>query len=317
MKILFMGTPAFAVPSLTRLVESGHHVIGVFSQPDRPVGRSQTLTSSPVKQFALQHRLSVYSPEKIRAGGTRETMAQLNPDAIVVVAYGKILPSWMLEMPRHGAINVHASLLPQYRGAAPIQWAVANGETRTGVTTIQMDAGLDTGNILLQREVAITPEDNSQTLHDQLSHLGAELVLESLASIVSGSIQPRKQDDSLATLAPILKREDGRLDWNWPAIQVHNRVRGLNPWPGTFTTFRAKRLKVWKTEKPIEREKLADWSPDMPAGTLIQIPHSPPLVLTGGGTGLTLLEVQPEGHRRMTGIDFLNGLRVQFGEKLG
>jgi methionyl-tRNA formyltransferase len=317
MKILFMGTPAFAVASLARLLEAGHTVVGVFSQPDRPVGRSQTPTSPPVKQFALQHHLPVHSPEKIRTEEMREMIERISPDAIVVVAYGKILPAWMLEKPSYGAINLHASLLPRYRGAAPIQWAVANGEIRTGVTTIQMDAGLDTGDILLQRDFAIAPEDNAQTLHAHLSKLGAELLVESLAGILEGSILPRKQDDSIATWAPILKKEDGRIDWNWPAKKIHNHVRGLNPWPGTFTTFRGKRLKVWKTETVGAQENEVGFARAVAAGTLILTPHSPPQVLTREGDFLTLLEVQPEGHRRMSGVDFLNGLRINSGERVG
>ncbi|MBZ5536190.1 MAG: methionyl-tRNA formyltransferase [Acidobacteriia bacterium] len=313
MKILFMGTPAFAIPSLARLIESSDDVVGVFSQPDRPVGRSHTLTSPPVKQFALTHHLPVYSPQKIRTEEIRETIAQLALDAIVVVAYGKILPPWMLEMPRYGAINVHASLLPQYRGAAPIQWAVANGETLTGVTTIQMDAGLDTGDILLQREVAISPEENAQTLHDKLSGLGADLLMKSLEGIREGSLEPREQDHSRATLAPMLKKADGKLDWGWPADRIHNLVRGLNPWPGTFSTFRGGYLRIWKTERSPEAR---DVDLNSPPGTLIPRPHSALQVRTGAGTLLGLLEVQPAGHRRMSGIDFLNGFRIAAGEHL-
>lgn len=216
-------------------------------------------------------------------------------------------------MPRYGAINVHASLLPKYRGAAPIQWAVANGESHTGVTTLQMDAGLDTGNILLQRAVAILPEDNAQTLHDKLAGLGAELLMESLEGIEEGSLHPRTQDDSQATLAPILKKEDGKLDWGWPANRIHNCVRGLNPWPGTFTTFRGGYLRVWRTGKPTEA---GDMETESPPGTLIHRPHSALQVRTGGGACLSLLEVQPAGHRRMEGIDFLNGFRITPGEQL-
>jgi methionyl-tRNA formyltransferase len=313
MNILFMGTPTFAVPSLARLIESSDNVVGVFSQPDRPVGRSHILTQPPVKQFALMHHLPVYSPLKIRTEEIRETIARLAPDAIVVVAYGRILPSWMLEMPRYGAINVHASLLPKYRGAAPIQRAVANGETLTGVTTIQMDAGLDTGDILLQREVAISPEDNAQTMHNKLSELGADLLMESLEGVRQGSLDPREQDHSRATLAPMLKKEDGKVDWGWPTDRIHNLVRGLNPWPGTFTTFRGGYLRVWKTEISPEA---GDVDLNSPPGTLIHRPHSALHVRTGAGPHLGLLEVQPAGHRRMSGIDFLNGFRIKAGERL-
>lgn len=313
MKILFMGTPTFAVPSLTKLVESRYNVVGVFSQPDRPAGRSHKLTPPPVKQLALMHHLPVYSPQNIRADEIRETIARNGPDVIVVVAYGKILPQWMLEIPRYGAINVHASLLPKYRGAAPIQWAVANGETVTGVTTVQMDSGLDTGDILLQRKVVISPEDNAQTLHDRLSGVGADLLMESLEGIRAGSLHPREQDSLGATLAPILKKEDGRLDWSWAADRIHNYVRGLNPWPGTFTTFRGGYLRVWKTEILPEAR---DADLKTPPGTLIHRPHSVLLVQTGGGAQLGLLEVQPAGHRHMSGIDFLNGFRITAGEGL-
>jgi methionyl-tRNA formyltransferase len=313
MKILFMGTPTFAAPSLTKLVESRYNVVAVFSQPDRPVGRSHTLTPPPVKQVALKHHLPVYSPQKIRTDEIRETITQLGPDIIVVVAFGKILPPWMIEIPRYGALNVHASLLPGYRGAAPIQWAVANGETLTGVTTIQMDAGLDTGDILLQREVAISPEDNAQTLHDKLSGLGADLLMESLDGIREGSLHPREQDHSRSTLAPMLKKEDGKLDWGWPANRIHNYVRGLNPWPGTFTTFRGGYLRIWKTEMSREAREV---NLKFPPGTLIHRPHSALQVQTGEGAHLVLLEVQPAGHRHMSGIDFLNGFRITAGERL-
>jgi methionyl-tRNA formyltransferase len=317
MRILFMGTPEFAVPSLSRLIGTAHHVIGVFTQPDRPVGRSHRSVPPPVKQCAAKNHLPVFSPETLKSQEVKDLVAGLEAALIVVVAYGKILPPWLLEVPPHGAINVHASLLPKYRGAAPIQWAVANGETRTGITTMQMDAGLDTGDILLQREVNISAEDTAQTLHDHLSQVGAEVLIETLAEMESGTLHPKKQDSTLATMAPILKKEDGRIDWNWPAARIHNRVRGLNPWPGTFTTFRGESLRIWKTAlgplDPADHDKRIRIVP----GKLDLSERATLCVYTGDGLKLRLLEVQPEGHRRMSGIDFMNGFRISEGEKLG
>jgi methionyl-tRNA formyltransferase len=222
----------------------------------------------------------------------------------------------MLDLPRFGAINVHASLLPKYRGAAPIQWAVANGETTTGVTTMQMDSGLDTGDLLLQKSIPILPEDTAASLHDRLADLGAELLVETLRQMESSSLLRIKQDSSLASTAPLLKKEDGRLNWHWAAHQIHNHVRGFNPWPGTFTTLRGKMLKILKT-------KLLDGSSDPRchsseiAGAIIEVAHQPLAVATGDGNRLALLEVQPEGHRRMTDVDFVNGFRIRVGTTLG
>lgn len=309
-----MGTPEFAVPSLKKIIDASHQVVGVFTQPDRPVGRSQKPVAPPVKQLALKYALSVYSPQKITTDEVRQIVSHLNPEVIVVVAYGKILPPWMLELPRFGAINVHASRLPQYRGAAPIQWALAHGETVTGVTTMKMDAGLDTGDILLQHELSISPDDTAQSLHDRLSHLGAELLIETLTALDQGSLRPQKQDDSKATFAPILKKDDGRLDWAWPALKIHNYVRGMNPWPGTYTKFRGKLLRIWKTAiSELPKEDEVD-SSSMAPGTLIQRAHSVLLVKAGDGKALRLLDVQLEGHRRMSGIDFINGFRISSGE---
>lgn len=317
MKILFMGTPEFAVPFLSKLIETSHTVVGVFTQPDRPVGRSQQIMAPPVKQLALKHHLPVFSPEKIRSEEVQHLVLQMEPEVIVVVAYGKILPGWMLEMPRYGAVNVHASLLPKYRGAAPIQWAVANGEQVTGVTTMKMDAGLDTGDILLQQEIPIRPEDTSQSLHDTLSIVGADLLLKTLTAMDKGTIHPQKQDHSQATVAPILKKEDGKLDWSGTAETIHNHVRAFNPWPGTFTRFRGKRLRIWRaalsTDEVIPQAIESILSP----GTLFSLPQVPLGVRAGDGKGLALMEVQLEGHRRMSGEDFAHGFRIKPSEALG
>lgn len=316
MRTLFMGTPDFAVPSLKKLIRESVEMVGVFTQPDRPVGRSQHPVAPPVKRLALENRLPVFSPEKIKNEETRRLVQDLQPEVIVVVAYGKILPPWMLTIPRHGAINAHASLLPKYRGAAPIQWAIASGETVTGMTIMQMDAGLDTGDILLQREIPITPADTAQSLHDRLSLLAADLIWNTLNEMKAARLHPRKQDDAFATLAPILKKDDGRIDWNWPAEKIHNHVRGFNPWPGTSTSFRGKLLRVWKTEiAPAKPTEVTQASTELP-GTLSSCDAHPLAVCTGAGNRLELLEVQLEGHRRMSGNDFHNGFRIHPGERL-
>ncbi len=313
MRIIFMGTPEFAVPSLESLIQSSHEIAGVFTQPDRPVGRRQTMAPPPVKRLALSHHLPVFSPEKIRNEEVQSTMQRLNPDVIVVVAYGKILPPWMLRLPKQGAINGHASMLPKYRGAAPIQWAVANGETVTGVTTMQMDEGLDTGAILLQQEVPIGPEDTAQTMYDRLAGVTASLLQDTLKRLEEGTLSPQKQDDSQASFAPILKKEDGKIEWEWPAEKTHNRVRGLNPWPGTYASFRGKQLKIWKTE--LARGIQIQETRGEP-GALVHSEGRGLLVETGAGGLLKLLEVQPEGHRRMSALDFVNGFRIKSGERL-
>jgi methionyl-tRNA formyltransferase len=317
MKILFMGTPEFAVPCLQNLAHSSHHVVGVFTQPDRPVGRSQKPVAPPVKQLALNYHLPVHSPEKIKTDEVRGLISQMAPELIVVVAYGRILPAWMLDLPPQGAINVHASLLPKYRGAAPIQWSIAHGEIMTGITTMKMDAGMDTGDILLQREVPILPEDNALTMHDKLMVVGADLLLETIKQLEAGRLKPAKQDDSGATLAPLLKKEDGRLDWRWPAAKIHNYVRGLNPWPGTYTLFRGKRLRIWKTEVLESSPSLGETPLATPPGTIIPMSPAYLSVKAGDGKFLTIHEAQPEGHRHMTGTDLINGFRIKDGEILG
>ena len=253
LNLVFCGTPGFAVPTLEELVEAGFQVGLVVTQPDRPRGRGMKLTASPVKQHALALGLPVAQPEKIKQNeDIRPHLSTLRPDAIVVVGYGHIIPPWMLELPPLGNINLHASLLPKYRGAAPIQWAIARGESVTGVTTMRIDAGLDTGDILLQREIPIAAEDTAETLAPKLAAIGADLMVETLRGLQVDSIHPRPQDHEQATLAPILKKENGRIDFHLSAREIYNRLRGFQPWPGAFTTFRGRTLNVWAAT-PVEK----------------------------------------------------------------
>jgi len=308
MKIVFAGSPQFAVPTLQALA-AGHEISGVITQPDRPVGREQRLQAPPVKETALRLGLSVHQPEKIKSAEARALLESLRPEAVVVVGYGQILPPWLLELPRHGCINLHASLLPAYRGAAPIQWAVAKGESKTGVTTLQMDPGMDTGPILLQWETEIGSEETAVALAERMSGPGAELMLKTLAGLQAGNITPRPQDNSLASRAPLLKKEDGLIDWNQTARQIFNRTRGFLPWPGTYTGFRGSKLQVWWA-RPHP-------SPDSGAapGQLL-VGKDTLRVVCGGGTVLDLLEVQLEGRRRIGAAEFVRGVRPQPGECL-
>jgi methionyl-tRNA formyltransferase len=313
MRLIFCGTPQFAVPSLHALLDAGFDVPLVVSQPDRPSGRGMTVAPTPVKQLALDRGVEVTQPEKIKNNAEfRERLEQIAPEAIVVVAYGRIIPQWMIDLPPLGNINGHASLLPKYRGAAPIQWAIASGETVTGVTTMRIDAGLDTGDMLLKGEIPIRPEDTAVTLSPKLAQLTSELLVETLPALKDGRVQPQKQDDSQATLAPILKKEDGLIDFRRTAMQIWNRLRGFQPWPGAYTTFRGKNLNI-TMGAPF---KPSSGSRGAVPGEL-HIDSGRLLVVCGESTALELLEVQPEGKKRMLVRDFLNGYRPQTGEKLG
>jgi methionyl-tRNA formyltransferase len=308
LNLIFAGTPQFAVPTLEKLVEAGFHIPLVVTQPDRPRGRGMELTATPVKQCALKLNLPITQPDRIKNNDDfRSQLAELKADAIIVVGYGRIIPQWMIELPPLGNLNVHASLLPKYRGAAPIQWAIAQGESITGVTTMLIDAGLDTGEILLQRECSISPEDNAETMAPKLASLGADLMLDTLAGLQSKTLQSRPQDHAQATLAPILKKEDGRIDFHRSAIEIWNRLRGFQPWPGAFTTFRRKSLHVWSAQPA---------TVNIPLGT-IRISDGHLLVGCGSHTALELSEVQLEGKKRMSATDFVNGYRPKDGETLG
>lgn len=308
MRVVFFGTPEFAVPSLRGLAEGGHEVLAVFTQPDRPKGRGNHLSESPVKTAAAALGLPVYQPERIRRPEAVEKLRQLAPDIMVVVGYGQIIPQVIIDLPRHGILNVHASLLPKYRGAAPIQWAIANGETETGATIMQIDAGLDTGDMLLKVTALIGANETAPELSARLAPLGAEALLKGIEQIEAGTVRREKQKDSEATLAPILKKEDGYIDWSRPARQIYGRLRGFTPWPGAYTTFRRQPLIM-------TRVKPAD-APGILPGVL-HISGRSLLVGSGENTALELQEVQPAGKKRMSAEAFLNGYKLSSGEVLG
>jgi len=246
MRILFCGTPHFAVPTFIHLLaQPGIEIAGVITQPDRPRGRGNHISASPVKDAAIAANIPVHQPEKIRSPESRELLQKLAPDCIVIIAYGQIIPAALLSIPKFGWINLHASLLPKYRGAAPINWAIANGETQTGLTTMRIDAGMDTGDMLLQEEIGIAPEETAPELAASLAEAGAPLMLETLRGITAGKLTPRPQQNDMATYAPLLKKEDGRIDWSLPARQIYNRMRGFAPWPSAYTSFRGQTCQLW------------------------------------------------------------------------
>ena len=309
MELIFLGTPSFAVPTLEAIVSAGHNVLAVYTQPDRPKGRGGQVTASPVKETALRLGIPVHQPERIRRPEFVEQLRALKPEAMVIVGYGQIIPQSIIDIPPRGIINVHASLLPKYRGAAPIQWAIANGETRTGITTMQIDAGLDTGNMLLKWETEIGPEETALDLTPRLARAGADLLVKTLDGLDRGTITPEPQENSQATLAPILKKEDGRVDWNWPARKIVNRARGFLPWPGAYSFFRGQMFHIWKAR--LSTETVAGQP-----GLLVPGKKTL-LIVCGEGTALEPLEVQIEGRKRMPVESFLNGQRLNENEILG
>ena len=314
LRIVFAGTSAFAVPILQALAEKNYLLAGVVTQPDRPAGRGQVLQPPPVKAKALDLGLPVYQPVTLKNDEARNLFTTLSPDLLVVVAYGKLLPSWLLALPRYGAVNLHGSLLPKFRGAAPIQWAVASGESETGVCTMRLDEGLDTGPVYACEKTPIDPDESVQHLSARLSALGADLMIRTVGGILAGTLQPVPQDHTRATLAPILTKQDGTIDWRLPARAIHNRVRAFNPWPGTRTQFRGEACKILKTRL------YGDIRPEpQPAGTLIFLPGAERslAIICGDGTALQLLELQLPNRKPQSGMDFVNGLRVVAGEKLG
>jgi methionyl-tRNA formyltransferase len=312
LRLVYLGTPAFAVPTLERIVEAGHRVLEVLTQPDRPRGRGRELAASPVKEAALRLGLPVYQPERVRRPEAVEHLRALGANAMVIVGYGQIIPQNIIDLAPKGIINVHASLLPKYRGAGPIQWAIVNGETRTGVTTMRIDAGLDTGDMLLKAEAEIGPDETAIELSKRLATMGAELLVETLTKL--DSIIPEKQDPAQATHAPILKKEDGVIDWKQPAQAIHNRVRGLQPWPGAHTTFRGQTLNVWKSGAVLPACAQALHEPSIKPGSIRSV--KPLLVACGAGL-LELHEVQIEGRKRISAADFANGQRLSENEILG
>jgi methionyl-tRNA formyltransferase len=312
MDIIFCGTPRFAVPTLERLAAEGFRVRLVVTQPDRPRGRGMEVSHSPVKQSATALGLPIVQPEKIKNNAEfRAQLEEIAPQAIVVVGYGRIIPPWMLDLPPLGNINLHASLLPKYRGAAPIQWAIASGETVTGNTTIRLDAGVDTGDILLQEETAILPDDDAITLAPRLAESGATLTVKTLRGFEDGSIRPMKQDESHSSLAPILKKEDGRIVFSRTATEINNRLRGFQPWPGAFTIFRGKNLNL------IAAKSLASQSGASLSPGELHYRNEQLLLGCAESTILEIKELQLEGKKRMSARDFANGYKPLPHERLG
>lgn len=302
-----MGTPAAAAVSLQRLVDDGHEIAAVYTQPDRPSGRGNKITFSPVKQFALEHNLTVLQPTKIRTDDAIAEFRSFNAEIAVVVAYGRILPDSFITAFPHGAINVHFSLLPKYRGAAPVNWAIVNGESVTGVTTMKMDAGLDTGDILLQEETMIGEDEDSISLMSRLGEIGADLLSKTLADL--GSIGPRVQDHDAATLAPIMKKEDGKFDWLFSADRIARMARGFQPFPTTYTLFDERKLTIWKARSRDEKV-VAE------AGTVVSAAGDELSVSCGEDSVLEISELQLEGKKRMPVRDFLNGMKLKVGDRL-
>ncbi len=309
MRIVFMGTPHFAAAHLRALAAAGHQVVGVFCQPDKPQGRSMHWLAPPTKSCACDLSIPVFQPKKL-AQKSLAVLQELQPDLIVVAAYGRLLPKAILELPRFGCVNVHASILPKYRGAAPIQWAVANGDIETGVALMFMDVGLDTGDVLACHKVPIEPTDTSETLFEKLSVVGCELLVNSLPALEAGQLVRVPQDHEAATLAPPLSRQDGVLDWNMPARLLECRIRGFHPWPGTSTQFRGASLKIFPGAQVV------NWPSQEVPGTVLALDRNG-LTVCCGQSALLLTDVQAEGRKRMSARDFAQGARVQIGEFLG
>lgn len=307
-KIVFMGTPDFSVPILKNLVAEGYNIVGVVTQPDRPKGRKKTLTPPPVKVEAEKHGLKVLQPEKIR--NEVEEVLALNPDLIVTAAFGQILPKELLEAPKYGCINVHASLLPELRGGAPIHYSILQGKDKTGITIMYMAEKLDAGDILTQVEVEITERDTVGSLHDKLSVAGVKLLSETLPMLLEGKITPQKQDESKATFASNIKREQEKVDWSKTGEEIYNQIRGLNPWPGAFTNLNNSLLKLWWGEKVQVNHQ------EVP-GTVIKVEEDGFVVATGNNVAIKIIELQPSGKKKMNGEDFLRGTTISVGDILG
>ncbi len=308
--MVFCGTPRFAVPSLKHLLEQkDFEVVGVLTQPDRPRGRGQDISHSPVKDIALAEKIAVFQPAKVRAPEVEQQLYELAPEVIVIIAYGQIIPARLLGIPKRGWINLHASLLPKYRGAAPINWAIVNGETRTGLTTMRIDPGMDTGEMLVQQELAIGADETAPELAARMAEAGAPLMVKTLRGLVDGTVTGRAQNHAAATLAPPLKREDGRIDWTRPATEIYNRMRGFAPWPGAYTEFRGQTCQL--RGKPVCDEKA-----EVAAGTILA-GRGTVRVVCGGGSLLELSHVKLEGRKEVTAAEFANGARLQAGERFG
>lgn len=308
MKVVFMGTPDFAVPCLERLVSDGETIVGVFTNPDKPVGRKQIMTASEVKTAAERYGIPVFQPKTLRNGEALEILKKLKPDLIVVTAYGKILPKEILLLPQFGCINIHASLLPKYRGSAPIQWSVINGDAVTGVTSMKMDEGLDTGDILLKAETEIGENETAGELFDRLKMLGSEVLSETLMALRQGKLKPVKQDESKAVIISMLDKSLSPIDFNKSALEIHNKVRGLNPWPTATFEFENTKFKLWET-------RLTHASANKSAGEVVKSGQTLE-ICCGDGKTLELLTIQPEGKNKMSASDYLRGHRIPEGALL-
>ncbi|MEH6953891.1 methionyl-tRNA formyltransferase [Neobacillus drentensis] len=309
-KIVFMGTPDFSVPILQQLIQDGYEVIGVVTQPDRPVGRKRILTPPPVKVEALKHDIPVFQPEKIRQAEELDKILSLNPDLIVTAAFGQILPKQLLEAPKYRCINVHASLLPELRGGAPIHYAIMQGKQKTGVTIMYMVEKLDAGDILTRIEVPIAEEDNVGTLHIKLSTAGAKLLSETLPLLLDGRLTPKPQNNEEATFAANIKREQEKIIWSRTGEEIYNHIRGLNPWPVAFTTLNGQVIKIWRAEKLTGQKSVTP-------GTILTIEPDGFSVSTGNETAIKIIELQPSGKTKMMSEQFLRGSKISIGTKLG
>jgi methionyl-tRNA formyltransferase len=325
MKVVFCGTPQFAVPTLKHLLtQPEFELAAVVTQPDRPSGRGMHVSLSPVKEAALAAGVPVHQPEKIRSPESQEILQRIAPDIIVIIAYGQIIPARLLPIPKFGWINLHASVLPKYRGAAPINWAIVNGETRTGLTTMRIDAGMDTGDTLLQTEMAIGPRETTPDLAARMAEAGAPLMVDTLKGVAAGTLAPRPQDHTQATYAPLLKKEDGRIDWSRPASEIYNRMRGFTPWPGAYTTFRERTCHI--LGEPVSNEQQEPASQQSTPATM-KVQPSPPgtirlsgagvFVSCGGATELRVLSVKRDGGKKVDALEFATGARLTEGERFG
>lgn len=312
LRIIFMGTPDFSVPTLEALVHSEHQVVGVFCQPDKAKGRGQKVSMPPVKEVALQYNLPIYQPTTLKDDEVRRTIEELQPDIMIVIAYGKILPSWMLTLPPYGCINLHASILPKYRGAAPIQWAILEGEQETGVTVMQMDEGMDTGDILATIRTEILPEETAGELFDRLSLLGADHIISLLEDLTEGRLEAIPQNTEQATYTSKITKEMGTIDWNQPSARIDQQIRGLAPWPGAYSFLQDKRIRIWKAQPVVLEGDSADSSAE--PGTVTRIEKNDLWIRTGDGF-LKILELQPDNKKRMLVGDFIRGTQVVLGNQ--
>jgi len=310
LKIVFMGTPEFAIPSLDMLLKEGYDVAAVVTQPDKPKGRGNKMSPPPVKEYAMEHGIEVLQPEKVKTEEFVEKIKAINPDLLVTAAYGKILPKSVLDIPKHGCINVHGSLLPKYRGAAPIQWSIINGEKVTGITTMYTDVGMDTGDMLVKAEIEITEDMTAGELHDKLSVLGAEVLKETLKRLENGTLERIPQNDEEATYAPMMTKETGCIDWSKSSREIHNLVRGTNPWPGAYTFYNDKKMKIWMTSV------ISDEEHDSKAGTILKVSKDGIVVACGLGK-LNIKEIQFENARKMSVEEYICGHKIDEGELLG